>query len=41
MKRVKATVVEMTKNDQRPWHNSDLAVEVYLAKKQDDGQTQQ
>ncbi|MEM1198700.1 MAG: caspase family protein [Pseudomonadota bacterium] len=31
MKRVKAQVIRMTKNDQRPWHNSDLAKEVYLA----------
>ncbi len=32
MKRVKAEVIRMTKNDQRPWHNSDLAKEVYLAR---------
>ena len=30
MKRVKAEVIRMTKNGQRPWHNSDLAKEVYL-----------
>jgi uncharacterized caspase-like protein len=30
MKRVKADVIAMTKNRQRPWHNSDLAQEVYL-----------
>jgi uncharacterized caspase-like protein len=30
MKRVKAEVINLTKNDQRPWHNSDLAREVYL-----------
>jgi hypothetical protein len=33
MKRVKAEVIEMTKNEQRPWTNSDLATEVYLAGK--------
>jgi hypothetical protein len=31
MKRVKADVIEITKNQQRPWTNSDLAKEVYLA----------
>jgi hypothetical protein len=33
MKRVKAEVIEMTKNEQRPWTNSDLATEVYLGGK--------
>lgn len=31
MKRVKADVIGLTKNQQRPWTNSDLAEEVYLA----------
>ena len=31
MTRVKAEVAKMTKNDQRPWTNSDLTTEVYLA----------
>lgn len=30
MTRVKAEVAKMTKNDQRPWTNSDLTTEVYL-----------
>jgi hypothetical protein len=30
MKQVKADVINMTKNMQRPWHNSDLARNVYL-----------
>ena len=33
MTRVKAEVIKITKNDQRPWHNSDLAVDVFLAGK--------
>ena len=33
MKRVKADVIDQTKNQQRPWTNSDLATEVYLAGK--------
>jgi hypothetical protein len=33
MKRVKSEVIAMTKNDHRPWTNSDLATEVYLAGK--------
>lgn len=31
MTRVKAEVTRMTKNDQRPWTNSVLTTEVYLA----------
>jgi uncharacterized caspase-like protein len=31
MTRVKADVAKMTKNDQRPWTNSDLTTEVYLS----------
>lgn len=31
MKPVKAEVIEITKNERRPWTNSDLAVDVYLA----------
>ena len=31
MKRVKADVIGLTKNQQRPWTNSDLARELYLA----------
>lgn len=31
MTRVKAEVAKMTKNDQRPWTNSDLTTEVYLS----------
>jgi len=31
MTRVKAEVIELTKNQQRPWHNSDLAQDVFLA----------
>jgi hypothetical protein len=30
MKRVKADVIAITKNEQRPWTNSDLTAEVYL-----------
>ncbi len=30
MKRVKADVIRLTDNGQRPWHNSDLTKEVYL-----------
>lgn len=30
MKKVKAEVLRLTKNKQRPWHNSDLAREIYL-----------
>lgn len=33
MKRVKADVITETNNSQRPWHNSDLAAEVYLTQK--------
>jgi hypothetical protein len=33
MKRVKAEVIEMTRNEQRSWVNMDLATEVYLAGK--------
>lgn len=33
MKRVKAGVIAETNNSQRPWHNSDLASEVYLTRK--------
>jgi hypothetical protein len=33
MKRVKADVISETNNSQRPWHNSDLAAEVYLTQK--------
>jgi uncharacterized caspase-like protein len=31
MTRVKAEVIAATKNEQRPWHNSDLPKEVFLA----------
>jgi hypothetical protein len=34
MTRVKAEVAKMTKNDQRPWTNSDLTTEVYLVPEQ-------
>jgi hypothetical protein len=33
MKRVKVELIEMTKNDQQPWINMDLATEVYLTGK--------
>ena len=34
MTRVKADVIQVTKNDQRPWHNSDLARDVFLTQAQ-------
>jgi len=33
MKKVKAEVLQLTGNKQRPWHNSDLAREIYLVSK--------
>ncbi|MEM7633947.1 MAG: caspase family protein [Pseudomonadota bacterium] len=34
MKKVKAEVLKLTANKQRPWHNSDLAREIYLVSKE-------